>query len=683
MGIAKILKVKIIGHSSQRANIVGKLHELGLVQVIDIEKDYQDLLAKPKISDEELEKKINLIDYAISYLSQFEKAKGMIATFLPSKIGIDKEWFQDTINNFDFQEVVDECKELESKERYIDSEIAKLKAESQEISYWQNLNISLEEIKDTKRCNTLLAVVSSLQFSKFQEALFNLSSPIFLQVVNETKRDKYIFLIFLKERREDIDEIIGRHNVNIVTLPPLLGLASQNIEDIHNKIVGLEEEKKRLFDKAKELTQNTITDCIGHKCPPTIVKLMVLYDYFSQNLNSKLIQNSFGTTLQSFMLEGWIRDEDIKILKKSLQEEFNEIEILITEPSKDEIPPIELTNKRVIEPFEFVTELYSRPLYVELDPTPFFAPFFALFFALCLTDAGYGIVLTILTYIGLKKLSLGRSGKNLFKLLFLAGIVTIIVGALAGSLFGIDFNLLPAKYKFIQNIREKIMLFDPLKNPTLFLLISLGVGVIQVLVGFMIRLYEELKTKSIAKAILSQGSWLIFIPGLILMGLVKVPNLVTLGLIKDAFLPPFFELVSKCMITGGIAGIFLFHIIRSKNIIVGFGAGLYGLYETIGYFSDVLSYIRLFALGLATCVLAVAVNTIASQFIAIPYIGFALTIIILVVGHLFNIIINALSGFIHTCRLQFVEFFTKFYEGGGKQFKPFAKETRYTVIRHQ
>jgi V/A-type H+-transporting ATPase subunit I len=205
---------------------------------------------------------------------------------------------------------------------------------------------------------------------------------------------------------------------------------------------------------------------------------------------------------------------------------------------------------------------------------------------------------------------------------------------------------------------SELMVIDPLNDPLSFLILSLVLGFIQVWFGTLLKLISEVKQKKYLNAIFVQGGWLVLLPSLVLYLLTKVP-------------------VWGYVTIGGALGIILFAS-PNRNPVLRFFGGLYSLYDISRYLSDVLSYSRLLALGLATTVIAMVVNTLCESALGIPWIGWLFAAVIFVIGHLFNLGISFLGGFVHSMRLQFVEFFSKFFEAGGQPFKPFQLESEYT-----
>jgi V/A-type H+-transporting ATPase subunit I len=333
------------------------------------------------------------------------------------------------------------------------------------------------------------------------------------------------------------------------------------------------------------------------------------------------------------------------------------------EPSKDEDIPVEIENKNIVRPFEVITRLYGMPRHFEVDPTVFLAPFFALFFALCLTDAGYGLVIIALMLIFIKKL---HGDKKLMWMLGICSVVTIVAGVLTGGWFGDAIQqFLPA----LAPLREKMIWFDPFEKPMIFFALSLSLGYIQIMAGLLIAFGYNLKRRAYVAAVCNQLAWVVMLNCLVLLffgGKIGFSGRASATFGQIALLP---------------AAVILLFSEREGSWAARIGMGAYNLFSTIFYVGDVLSYLRLMALGMVTAGIAMAVNVIAKIVLAMPYgTGIIAMVLVLIIGHGGNLAMSALGAFVHTLRLQYVEFFPKFFVGGGRQFVPLNKQYQHIYV---
>jgi len=472
-----------------------------------------------------------------------------------------------------------------------------------------------------------------------------------LHIVKEEGRNVYFFLIYLRENQEKIDSIFQKFKIEKVELEEGREPLNERFKKLKERIRDVEEKIKKYQKELKRVSRERI-------------KLMAFYDHFYNLLQEKKVTTEARFSSYTFTLQGWIREEDLPRLKKGLKD-YPSLEIITREPGEDEEVPVALSNSSLFKPFELIVNLYGIPRYFEIDPTPFLAPFFAIFFGFCLTDGGYGLILSLLSFIALKKFKIGGGWKKLFLILFISGLVTMGVGVLTGGIFGISVASLPPSLSFL----KRIVLFYPLEEPMVFLMVALGLGLIHILVGIALAFWEDFRRGDIISAFLDHASWILLILGLLIFGASKA------GVLEKTIGD-----IGLVMFIGSAGTLFLFVGRGNKTFIGRIGQGAYELYGIVQTFGDILSYSRLLALGLATSVIATVVNTIAVMVKGIPFIGPILMIVILIGGHLGNIGLNTLSGVIHTLRLQFVEFFGKFYQGGGKSFAPLREERKYIAL---
>ncbi len=327
-------------------------------------------------------------------------------------------------------------------------------------------------------------------------------------------------------------------------------------------------------------------------------------------------------------------------------------------PDEGDEPPVLLRNNAFARNFEWVLGMYAYPVYGKFDPTFIMSIFYMLIFGLMFADAGYGLVLSAACFL-LVRFAKPREGMKRFLLMFgYCGLSCILFGVLFGSYFG-NFPI-----AFLQNFvgsdtapGEIAVLFDPLQNPMGFLIVSLGVGAVHLIAGMAVQAYILCRKGKILDALFDIGSyWLLFA-----------------GFGAFALGAP----VGLWLLIGGVLAILLTQGRRKKGIAGKLLGGLGGLYNLINYVSDLLSYSRILALGLASAVIGQVVNILATLKGA-SFIGFILMVAVFCVGHLLNLVINVLGTFVHTARLQYIEFFGKFYEDGGTPFQPIAVADRYS-----
>ncbi len=697
MAITSIQKIDIITHKEHRKGIVKYLQDRGLVQITDVKEEKVPLLFE---EERDIEKELGNLTYILKFFSRFEEKKGMLESFVKPKFLLSRKEFEKIIKEFDYQEVYEKCQRLERRLNRLRHTFRKLHSWKEEVLPWLDLEMLLSDVHPTLKTEVVLGAIS---FQVIEDLLKDLKKAteerLFFKIISESKIKRYILLIYLKEDSQKISETLKRYNFEQVLYPHLDITPLQLNSFIDGRLEKAGRERGELIAKGKVLLERSK------------VKVVALYDYLANLKAQRDIQSSFSQTYGTFRISGWIRKEDVRKLKEELEKRFKEIEVITKDPSPKEKVPIALENRRAIKPFEMVTRLYGYPQYRAVDPTPFLAPFFFLFFGLCLTDAGYGIILSILSLIGLWKV---KEGRRLFQLLFLGGLATIICGALTGGWFGIER---------IPHFLERIVLFAPLKDPMIFFILALALGFGQIVFGVIIKMGKELSRHQFREGLLGEGSWIVIFSGILflILSLILKNQQITAIMGEEQA-----KRIGLWLLAFGAFSRVVLYGLFSKRKIVGMGLGLILLLDGAkNFLGNVLSYSRLMALGLVTGVIAMVINIMAqvafetpviryamitivllvaivvvkkfskakyiiavallviigAVFKKIPIGGYVAMLAILLVGHPFNLAINTLSGFIHTMRLQFVEFFPYFFEGGGRPFQPFKRKEEYTIIK--
>ncbi|NLA91303.1 MAG: V-type ATP synthase subunit I, partial [Synergistaceae bacterium] len=300
------------------------------------------------------------------------------------------------------------------------------------------------------------------------------------------------------------------------------------------------------------------------------------------------------------------------------------------------------------------------------------APFFFVFFGMCLGDAGYGLIMIGLFAWFLKKYrKMPRSFSEFFKLFVLSGVATVIVGTLTGSWFG-DMVDAFAIFSFLRPLKNLPVILNPMDDPMVFLALSLALGVFQLLFGLGVAFYDALRRKDYMGAYADVGGWLVFLIGLLVWGM---------GL--AGYMSVAWEAFGKTVAIFGAIVLLATQGREKTGFISKAISGVLSLYDATSYLGDVLSYSRLLALGLATSAVGVIINMLAGLAGDIPFVGWILALLLIIGGHVFSVAVNVLGAFVHSLRLQYVEFFSKFYSGGGRVFSPLSYNTSYVSIKRE
>ena len=662
MAVCKVKKVNIFTHLELKDNIIEELQKAGCIQIIDITSKLKisGLLSFNEINITESDSALTKVKYCVDYLSNYqEKTKKSDKPISTLRNVYDYKKLSSLFLQHNYKKIYEECSELDEDLKKIKSRENHLKNTQDQLEEWRELKVKIEDLEETKNTKTIVGIIPLKEFIPCLEEIKKIGKEIEIKKISEDKKQSKVVILSISEYHSSIKKILSKYSIDYFKAPlEFSGTPNDILGDISEELKNIEEKRKIIFDASKKLNRENLW-------------LYAAFDYLSILKSKKDIEKYIKQTKKVIIIEGWILEKDLNKLKNTLYKKFKELEVVFSDPKETDDIPVALKNNKFVEPFESVTELYGIPKYTEFDPTPLFTPFYFIFFGMCLSDAGYGLVIAVLSYLALKKFKFEGMAKKFFGLFFLGGISTFIMGAIMGSWMGDTLNYLPENLLFIKTfLIDKIALLDPIKNPMPLLLISLSLGVIQIYAGFIIKFIANVKENKIKTGLMDQGSWLLLISGILLFVIAS-----TIGSLAG------FKIMAKYIMWAGLLFLVLTQGRSNKNIILKVAGGVISLYNLIGYFSDILSYSRLFALGLSTAVLAVVVNNFVMLFKDIPIVGIILAVLVFILGHLFNLVINGMGAFIHSTRLQYVEYFTKFYEGGGTPFKPFKVITKYIKVQ--
>ncbi|HER24518.1 MAG TPA: hypothetical protein ENO17_05690, partial [Candidatus Atribacteria bacterium] len=425
MAVSKIKKVSIFTHLELKDEIIEELQKLGYVQIID----FKSKLKKLRLSDfqvvnnKEVLSALPEVKYCIDYLSNFvDKTKKSEKTTITA---ITKNVYDYTklpllFSQFNYKKIYDKCKELDGKLKELknrENHIIKIKEQLEE---WKELNLQVKDLKGTKNTKIITGSIPIKNIISCLEKINKIGKEIEINKFAEGKKKCKLMIIFIPEYYTPIKKILDNYDFDYFPIPLEFTKTPINIlKDISEELNSIREKREIIAVASKKLYQENLS-------------LYLAFDYLSILEGRKDIEKYLGMTKKVIVIEGWVLEKNIDKMKNWLFNKTNELEIILSDPDEKDDVPVALDNNQFVEPFESVTELYGIPKYKEFDPTPLFAPFYFIFFGICLSDAGYGLVIAALSYWAMKKLRFEGMVGKFFRLFFLGGLSTFIMGAIMG-----------------------------------------------------------------------------------------------------------------------------------------------------------------------------------------------------------------------------------------------------------
>jgi V/A-type H+-transporting ATPase subunit I len=695
MAILPVKKIHIVVHKSIKDKFLQDLQKEGIVHITEMEE-----------STSKTTENLTRINDALNQLSGHKK-RSPLSMFFNMKRPMNYNDFTDSARSSNYNKTVDELETVKSEREKAHARLHRLEEDIALLSPWVKLNHDLRSLRSFKQTEALPAIIPSPESS---DQLFERISdiPHSVEYIDTIDPVSYTIFFVKKEQSVQLKSRLIENECEIVDFKEHSGVPIKLISSFKKEVENTHQKIEILKNQEKSLSAD-------------IERLETASDLLTNEFRKNELAEALPETTRTTNIIGWILKRHVKrldILIKNAEYAFYEE----VERDPGERSPVALQNARFSKPYEMLVKLYSMPDSKEYDPTPFLAVFFPIMFGLCITDAVYGILLILISLYLMKKVS---GDKSLFRILLVGGILTIFAGAMVGGWMGDLFDYIGID--FLIRFKNSLTLFNPIEQPMVFIALALGLGFIHMMIGIGIEIVDNMKNSEYGQAIFANLTWFILIPAIVLYFAIFSHSMVAkaslefvlwfcimsiivashpegkshaLDQIVWAVIIWFlwyivtskagqllqFEYVIKLpgYVYYGLIPLVLFEITRFKKSKAALGKiawGFYNLYGISSYLGVLLSYVRLMALGMVTGVIAIAINKIAWMITSIPVVGIILVILILIPSHLFNLVINALGGFIHTMRLQYIEFFGRFYSGGSKPFRPFKFETNYVEIK--
>lgn len=644
MAVTKMKRFRVMTLREDSDSLIRLMQDLGCV---DVGKEYAEEppdgagTFDASAEDAEVKTRIAETGAALTFLAGYvSKPKGL---FTPPR-EIDRKAADRCDMRDEAYGYVKRAVELKGEKARLEAETLSRKNELSALMPWVGLSVSLPEsmTKFTKSAAGLMALKTDPE--EVLKGAGELAAVA--ETVNVGKTHRYVLLT---AHRDDYDEALSALTRAGFAPTPVKadernGFARGRVSTVRQKLKAAEEKLLEIDEEAKTLSGQTD-------------KIEVYYDLLTTDEARIGAASKMAVTSKVGMFTGWIPEAAVPVFSEKLDGRGDAYEF--SDPAEDDDVPVLLKNNRFAKNFEPVIELYSLPKYGTFDPTFIMSFFYIVIFGMMLADVGYGLLISLGCFLGIGLMKPKKSMRKMLTMFGMCGISCIVMGVLFGGYFG-DVPAVLAEKWFRVTPPKLALWFDPLTNFTTFLILSLAIGALHLVCGLCIKFYVLWKRGKKADAVCDAGSWIVLFLGAAVLLLNKTAGLV--------------------MVIAGLVMLVATQGRHNKNIFMKIVGGVGSLYSIIGYLSDLLSYSRILALGLASMVIASVFNILG----ALPgpsVVGVVFFIVIFLVGHLLNMAINMLGTFVHTSRLQYIEFFGKFYEDGGRPFEPLTTQSKYVIFK--
>ena len=651
MAIAKMSKVMLIAPTDKQNDLLDAIQELQSLEVTSLEQAKElfteNSIALQEVDTEEmnaLQQKFEGIHAAIAFVEKNQKQPSLIQKLKTPKEQFTLSELQKEVQSWDADALVEHVESIRTTLRKKDEKLKELREKEALLRKWSVLDFYPKDIFKHPYTKTKMGTIPQATDNAYLEGLKQ-SELISVHEVYHTREEIGLLVTYPRKAQQAAKEELAKAHFSIVWYA-FEEAPSVELEKNLKAQQAVVEAKKKVLDDLQEEKD-------------LLRQLQLSAEVTYNELQKEQAKNELVNGQHVFVLQGWLTTKAVDAVEVQLKDKLGEGEYVflpleIAEEEYEEVPTV-LENNTFLQPFENLTEMYGLPKYGELDPTPYTAPFYLVFFGMMAADLGYGALLWLGTFIMLKFFHFDKGTNRNLKFFHLLSYPVMIWGIVFGSAFGADLPFQPLSLS---------------KDLITIMILSIIFGVIQIMVGLSLGAYSNLKKKAYTDAYTSHLGWLAIITGIILYVLgsmvLNISWIATIG--------------SSIAIIAAIA-IVVVTVLSSENKWGGLASGLYNLYGISGYVADVVSYTRLMALAVSGGSIASAFNMLVG-FLP-PVARFTAGIFLIVALQGLNIFLSFLGAYVHGLRLQFVEFFGKFYDGGGHALKPFKTYEKYVDIKQQ
>ena len=646
MSIVKMKRIRLIALAQDRDALLSSLLHVGCVEISEPEEipqgsDGNPLLHRDAAGVAQAKAQLTALQHALEVLRKYApQKKGMFAPrgTIGEKELLDEKAMAAALSK---AEAINEHAKVIGQ---LNTRQARLHTEQLALQPWSAYDLPLED-QGTKNVSILLGTVpNAVDFDAMAGAVMESADTAWLKLLSTDREQQYMEVLVHRSQEQTALEVLRTYGFSFSQLKELTGTVAENIRRLDQELSQAEQQRQQEQDAIRALGADS-------------GEVEVCVDRVQQVLSREDAKERLLSGGAIFCLDGWAPVPEVPALEKALKAFDCAYEL--TDPTPEEYPkvPVKLKNSVFSRCLNVVTEMYSLPAYDGTDSNPLMAPFFILFFGIMMADMAYGLLMIFGALFVLKKAKPREGTRNFMELVFWCGVSTTIIGAMTGGFLG-DF--IPQIIKIVNPESTFTMpaLFTPLDDTVAIMMGSLVLGAIEVFTGMAVRVVNKIRSGDFIDALFDEITWWIILAGV---------ALAIFGIGTVAAVPVPLTVGGLMLVFGGTR--------KAK----GFGkvASLVGLvYNGVtGFFSDILSYVRLMALMLSGSVIASVFNTLGATFGNV-----ILFVIVALIGNALNLALNLLGCYVHDLRLQCLEFFNRFYKEGGKPYKPLAIQTKYVDV---
>ncbi|MFA6471464.1 MAG: V-type ATPase 116kDa subunit family protein [Candidatus Latescibacterota bacterium] len=657
MSIERMESVVLLIPAASRERFIPWLYqerEIHLEEFQNTEENWSKAFHSAEDDIAPIETQISRLQGSLEFLREIHKpASDFLEGLFPVRILTTRREVEEAVREVDPENLAIECYRLRGAFEEAQGNRARFISERERLRELEFLSVGIGQLRNLRHLSFYLVVATGPTQKTFS-ADSRLNEDIHVESVTEAGNSVIYVIISPLSCEDSIREIIMDYSLRELVLPDVKGTIAEEISSIAKAITVAAVHEDEIRIEAVKLSKQWSQ------------KADLALGWWESERNRIQQQDRMVSSRHVFALKGYMRAEHRDSFKARMAESFPEAELAVQPISDNEEPPVSVTWSKFIRPAGLLVKMFGLPTYRSIDPTSFLTLTFLLFFGICFGDILYGAMLLFVAW-WLKKRFKGQKGLvEFFRLFTYAGVSTVIFGFAVGS-WGADLSAYFGAGNPVDRLRLKLTLLDPMAKPVVALGIAISIGICNQLYGIFLRFYRDFRRKDFRSAIYDGVFWLVYLISLITLCLLLALN--GPGAAKIAALTVFLLAAVGLVLTQGR---------HEKSFIGRYITGLVSLYGIMGtygttsFVGDVISYSRLMALGMTTSVVGMSFNIIAGMLRDIPYVGWVLFFAMIIFGHVFNFVMSILSAFVHSARLILLEWFSRFYEGGGIAFRPFG-----------